>query len=106
MAMQETQREQSASVGMVETGRPERVGDAEATIPSGVIVALIICLLASFLVAFVGFLTDRYVVLIVGAAALSVAAFAWIVVAVVELAKDGAVNFVVRRLFRRSPPGA
>ena len=105
MAMQETQREQSASVGVVEAGRPERVGDAKATIPRSLIVALIIGLLASFLVAFVGLLTDRYAVLVVGAAALSAATFTWVVVAVVELAKDGAVNFVVRRLFRRSRPG-
>ena len=105
MATQETQREQSAPVGVVQAGGLESVGDAESTISSGVIIALLICLLASFLVAFVGFLTDRYAVLVVGASALTAATFAWVAVAVAELVKDGAVSFVVRRCFRRGHPG-
>ena len=105
MATTDTQRERSAPVGVVDTGELESVGDAKATISGGVIAALLVCLLAAFLVALVGFLTDRYAVLVVGAAAVAAATFTWVVVAAVELVKDGAVNFVVRRLFRRSRPG-
>ena len=96
MATPETRNEHIAP-----TEQMGSVRVADSMIPSFVAVVISIGLLASFLVALIGFLTDRYTMLVAGAIALSVATFVWVVVAVVELGKTGAIDFVIRRVFRR-----
>lgn len=104
MATQETRNERNLADGSPETNASPVRNKQLVRTGSVMISMIVIGAFVSFVVALVGFMTDRYAVLVAGSFGLASVAFIWAVaasIALLKIAKDWLVTLpVLRRLVR------
>ena len=104
MATQETGNERNLSERSMKTGASPDSGRKPVRVGLVMINLIVIGAFVSFAVALVGFVTDRYAVLVAGSFGLAVVTFIWAVaasIALLKIAKDWLVTLpVFRRLAR------